>query len=289
MTVTVSSLHLHPIKACGRVDVATAEIGRHGLVGDREWQVVDPDGTPLTQRTHPRLATVRPEPVDGGLVLRADGADELAIDRPLDGTPLTVRDLVGLPIDLLDAGSAATAWFSALLGTDARLVVAGPDYDRTIPPQLDHLWSDAALGDLAPVLLTSSSSLAALVAEASEPFGMDRFRPNLVIDGAEAWDEDTWASVRVGAATATSCVGWPRCAVPQVDQLTGERHREPAKVLRARRWCTDASEGPAGFADALEGSALFGVGAALGPAGTTVSVGDEVTVLERGPNLLARS
>ena len=289
MTMTVAALQLHPIKACGRVEVTTAEVGRHGLVGDREWQVVDADGAPLTQRTHPRLATVRPEPVDGGLVLRAAGCDELEVVRPVDAESVTVADLVGLPVDLLDAGAGAAAWFSTLLDTEARLMVAGPDYDRTIPPPLDELWSDAALGDLSPVLLTSSSSLEALLAEASEPFGMERFRPNIVVDGAEPWDEDTWAAVRVGAATATSCVGWPRCAVPQVDQSTGERHREPAKVLRALRWCTDASEGPAGLSGVLEGSALFGVGAAIGPVGTTIAIGDEVEVLERGPNLLASS
>lgn len=286
MTMTVAGLRLHPVKACGRIEVETAEVGLHGLVGDREWQVVDAEGTPLTQRTHPQLATVRPELVEDGLVLRAAGCDELQVARPVDAEPTTVADHLGLPVDLLDAGPAAAAWFGELLGTDVRLMVAGPGYDRTIPAPLDELWTDAGLGDLSPVLLASSSSLAALVAEASEPFGMDRFRPNIVLDGAEPWDEDTWAEVRVGVATATSCVGWPRCAVPQVDQDTGERRREPAKVLRAHRWCTDASAAPAGLSGVLEGSALFGVGAAIGPVGAVIAVGDGVEVLERGPNLL---
>ncbi|MEM9712632.1 MAG: MOSC N-terminal beta barrel domain-containing protein [Actinomycetota bacterium] len=286
---TVASLHLHPIKACGRVDVESATVGRHGLIGDRDWQLVDAEGAPVTQRTEPSLATVRPEPLPGGgLVLRAPGRDDLEVEVP-SGDAVTVADLVGMPVDLLDAGDGAAAWFGELLDAEVRLMAAGPDYDRTIPPPLDAMWTDAALGDLAPVLLASESSLAALVAEASEPFGMERFRPNVVVRDAPTWDEDTWSVVRIGAATARSCVGWPRCAVPQVDQETGQRRREPAKVLRARRWCTDGSAGPEGFAGALEGSALFGVGAALDPVGATISAGDELEVLERGPSLLAPS
>lgn len=285
---TVSALHLHPIKACGRLEVDAATIGPHGLVGDREWQVVDADGAPVTQRTHPALATVRPQLADDGLVVRATGRDDLTIPRP-SGEPVQVRDLLGMPIDLLDAGDAAAGWFGALLGEEVRLMAAGPGYDRTIPPPLDGMWTDAALGDLSPILLANAASLDALVADATEPFGMDRFRPNVVVDGAEAWDEDTWSVVRVGAATARGCLGWPRCTVPQVDQETGERHKEPAKVLRARRWCTDGAAAPAGMVEAVEGSALFGVGAAIDPVGTVIAIGDEVEVLERGPNLLQPS
>lgn len=280
----VAGLHLHPVKACGRVEVERATVGELGLVGDREWQVCGADGAPLTQRTHPALATVRPEPVADGLVLRAAGAPDQHVPRPpVDAEPVTVTELTGTAVELVDAGDEAAAWFGGLVDAEVRLLAIGPSYRRPVAEPFHAGWTQAALGDLSPVLLANRASLGDLVTGASEPFGMERFRPNIVVEGIEAWDEDTWRTVRVGGATVRGCLPWPRCAVPQVDQETGERHREPARVLADRRRCVDASAGPAGLTGLFEGSTLFGVGAGIEPVGVTIAVGDPVEVIERGP------
>src|SRR3954468_21681283 len=78
----VVAIHVHPVKSCHRVEVDEAVIGAHGLVGDREWQLIDPGGGFLTQRAHPILARVHPELTATGVVLRVDGQSELAVDRP---------------------------------------------------------------------------------------------------------------------------------------------------------------------------------------------------------------
>ena len=77
-------------------------------------------------------------------------------------------------------------------------------------------------------------------------------------------------------------LAWPRCAIPQVDQLDGSRHKEPAKVLRRHRWCSDARLAPEALRPLLEGNALFGIGCSIEPAGATLAVGDEVQVHQRG-------
>ncbi len=76
---------------------------------------------------------------------------------------------------------------------------------------------------------------------------MDRFRPNLVVTGAEPWAEDTWDQFEIGEASLRGIVPWPRCTIPQVDQQTAERHKEPAKVLKKHRWCTSAPSIPGDF------------------------------------------
>ncbi|MEM9608451.1 MAG: MOSC N-terminal beta barrel domain-containing protein [Actinomycetota bacterium] len=284
---TVSELHLHPVKACGRIEVDEATVGPHGFVGDREWQVCAADGTPLTQRTHPMLATVRPELIDGGLMLRAPGRADLAVEHPGDGAePVTVKELTGTEVELVDAGDAAARWSSGLVGESVRLYAIGATYQRPLGGPLP--WASAALGDLCPMLLANDASLLDLQAAATAPFGMERFRPNVVIEGVPAWDEDTWAVVRIGEATAVGGVPWPRCAVPQVDQETGERHQEPAKVLAATRWCVEAVGAPEGLAHLFEGSTLFGAGVGMDPVGATIRVGDEVEVLERREPFILR-
>ena len=115
---------------------------------------------------------------------------------------------------------------------------------------------------------------------------MDRFRPNLVVTGAEPWAEDKWDRFDVGEADLRAIVPWPRCAIPQVDQQTAERHKEPAIVLKKHRWCTSAPSIPGDLREIIEGNGLFGMACTIGPVGSTIAVGDRVRVISsRAPVL----
>lgn len=116
---------------------------------------------------------------------------------------------------------------------------------------------------------------------------MDRFRPNFVVTGAGPWAEDSWDSFEIGDASLRAVVPWPRCAIPQVDQITAERHKEPAKVLKKHRWCITAPSIPGDFRGIVEGNGLFAVACTIGPVGSTVSVGDPVRVLSTREPVLA--
>jgi uncharacterized protein len=296
----VAAIHIHPVKACHRVEVDDAVVGEFGLVGDREWQLVDADGGFLTQRVHPELARVQPERSATGIVLRCDGRPDLTVDRPprVDRTASTYTG----DVPAADAGDAAAAWFEQLIGVPCRLVAMTDGYERRVqipagafPDPTSSIAvaverstsTPVSFADLAPVLVINAASHRELVEHAVEPFGIDRWRANLLIEGAEAWAEDTWRRVRVGDLTMDLGLPWPRCAVPQVDQDAGERRREPAVVLRARRWCTSATDLPEFLRPMLEGQALFGVMAAATPIGARIAVGDAVEVLETGPAVLS--
>ena len=90
--------------------------------------------------------------------------------------------------------------------------------------------------------MTAQGSLDWLRERASEEFGMERFRPNLVVRGLRAVGRGRPG--RACASVPPNCAvrsRGPRCEIPQVDQVTAQRHREPAKVLRAHRWCTEGT------------------------------------------------
>lgn len=290
MQIVVESLHLYPIKACRGIRVDRMTMGPTGPVGDRRWQVVDAEAAPVTQRTAPALATVEVAVIEGGLRLSAPGHDPIDVADPgsaRSSDPVTVRPLVGAPVQAADGGDDAGAWLSDLVEQPVRLAAMTAETDIRLPEVID-LWGHAlSFVDAAPVLVANQASLRWLVERAGEPFGMDRFRPNIVVDGAQPWAEDTWAEFTIGEAHFTAGLPWPRCAVPQVDQVTGERHKEPAVVLKAHRWCDSAP----GLRDTLrpmvEGNALFAVACDTGPVGAEVAVGDEVTVAATADPLLA--
>lgn len=277
---SVSAIHVYPIKSCRGVAVGAATVSAIGLAGDRTWQVVAADLATrgLTQRQHPNFATVQPElDVTGGLRLGAPGMPTIDVPRP-DGELITVLSHFKIPVQVADAGPEAAEWFSAISGEPVRLVAMSEGSGWRLPGDLDIFGQNAPFSDAAPLLVTAAASLDWLRARASEDFGMDRFRPNVVVSGTDAWDEDTWSTFRIGEAELRGVVPWPRCAIPQIDQVTGDRTSEPAKVLRRHRWCTTAPSVPVPFRGIVEGNGLFGIGCSVAPVGATIRIGDAVTV-----------
>ncbi len=275
---SLTAIHIHPIKSCRRIEVSSATVSELGLEGDREWQVSD-GIKPVTQRQKNLLATVQPEIIEGGLRLTAPGRPAIDVARPTENNTVT-GSIIGVKVDVGDAGDEAARWSSELLDADVRLVARTADSVLKIPDAIDVFNQPIAFGDVAPVLVANEASLDWLVERAAEPFGMDRFRPNLVVQTDQPFAEDTWGRFHIGDAEFNHGFVWPRCAIPQVDQDTGDRHREPAVVLKAHRWCTEAPGMPEALRPIIENNGIFGVGCSIGPAGTVISVGDDLVVDE---------
>ena len=281
----MTSLHLHPVKGCHRIEVDRATAGPYGLVGDREWQIVPATPTDdlkfLTQRRHPQLTGIRPALAEGGIVLRATGMPDLFVPTPGAATTSTVHysgeSMAG------DGGDEAARWLTEVIGEPVRLHGIAPGYERRFG---DVFPTQSNLGDLAPILVANDASHAFLAERAVEPFGPERWRANVWVDGGEPWAEDTWRSLRIGDAQVTLALPWPRCAVPQVDQEDGTRHREPAVVLAKHRRCPPLPDSSSLVQMMLPGNALFGMAGAIEPAGAVIRVGDAVEVVETGAPLI---
>ena len=277
MAVSVSRIMIYPVKSCGGVALDATVVSDIGLAGDRVWQFVDEEQNGVTQRQHRILATVRPEPLaDGALRLTAPGVEP--IDVEACGAALTVKSLFGVPVPATDAGDAAASWFAELTGSVGRLVKMADETGWRLPEAYDLFAQPAPFSDAAPILVAAQASCDWLAERGAELFDIDRFRPNIVVSGSKPWEEDSWSTFTMGAASLHARAPWPRCQIPQIDQVTGERHHEPAKVLRAHRWCAEAPTVPGSFREIVEGSALFGIACSITPTGAAISVGDEVTI-----------
>ena len=226
---TLSGIYVYPIKSCRAVALDTVTVVAIGLLGDRTWQVVDEERRGVTQRQHRVLATVQPALLSGGgMRLESPSMPAIEVDPPGDET-MTVKSHFGLPVPASDAGDRAAAWFSELTGNSVRLVAMVDACGWRLPDDLDVFGQNAPFSDAAPRPSSPPFGRSSGCARASEDFGMDRFRPNLVVSGTDPWDEDTWASFTIGKAELRGVLPWLRCAIPQIDQVTADRHTEPAR------------------------------------------------------------
>ncbi len=238
----VVALHTYPIKGCAGTALTDTLLTPAGLAHDRTFMIVDGRGVFRSQRKDPQLATIRPEVVDDGreLVLHAPGADALRVTVTVDA-PRRPVELFGNPYHGIDQGDAVADWLTHVLGTASRLVRVPPEHDRVTDGETP---GRAGYADSGALLLTSRASWAELARRIAErgaaPVPMDRFRPNVVVDGwAEPHVEDRVREVAVGGAELAFAKPAVRCAVTLVDQGTGTRvGQEPLRTLADYRRVT---------------------------------------------------
>ena len=273
----VTELRRFPVKSCRGEQLTESVVEAWGLHGDRRWMLVDEDGEMVSIRERRGMVLVHPElRADGGLVVRelsGTGLDPLSVDVP-SGEDLAPVSLFGNPPFLAAvADQDAHAWFSKALELAVRLVHADDPSRRLANPAYARAVVPMAFADGYPLHLTTEESLADLNEQIAAgpmadqgPLPMVRFRPNIVVAGAEPWADDGWAALRIGEGVYRAVKGCARCAIPTTDHETGERSKEPTATLaRTRRW---------------DGQVWFGTNLVCDTPGVTVRVGDEVEVLE---------
>lgn len=226
----VGSLRVYPIKGGQGTDVAAFDVTARGPRHDRSFLVVGPDGKGLTQREIPRLALIRPdlESIEQGkLKLSTPDGDEIVVPVVPEGRQLDIT-VHRWPGSGVDQGDDVADWVSAFLGKPFRLV--GFPGDQRRPTLIGD--GEVGFADAYPILVTSTSSLDDLNGRMAEPLPMERFRPNVVVDGwVSPWTEDDVVTMRVGDVVLDLVKPCDRCVVTTIDQQTAEKGHEPLFAL----------------------------------------------------------
>lgn len=272
----VSELVIYPIKSCAGLPVAEAQVWHDGLraggVHDREWMLVAPNGQFLSQREYPRMAMVVPriDAAAGELVLDAPGQPPLRL--PLAHAEASAMREVQIWDDTLmaeDCGDAAAAWFAGFLGGECRLVRFARDGHRPkISKWVGERPAATRFSDGYPLLLISEGSLdevnAALIKGGRDALPMNRFRPNIVINDVQPFEEDYVAEFKTGQLALAPVKPCARCPIPAVDQATGIVGPDPLDLLG---WRANAR---------LDGAITVGMNVIVtAGAGSVLRVGDE--------------
>eukprot|EP00039_Didymoeca_costata_P020254 m.340629 g.340629 ORF g.340629 m.340629 type:complete len:330 (+) comp19428_c0_seq1:190-1179(+) len=244
----IDSLWIYPIKGCRGFKVDKMVFDRIGPVGDRRYMVVDEENNFVSQRERCKMALVCPSfDDDGSLILESSqlGMDRLKV---VVNKPKTVDVSIWNTIVKAQLVSPeADKWFSKALGQNVRLVTCFPPdkHKRIISPKhytptKEHN-ADVVFADGFPALLVSRESINDIDAKASVSVDERNFRPNIIVKGAVAWDEDTWLNVSIGALDFKNAKPCSRCQVPTIDPENGTFNKrfEPIKSLKKYRALRD--------------------------------------------------
>ncbi|NYI80466.1 MOSC domain-containing protein [Nocardioides panzhihuensis] len=234
-------INIHPVKSTAIRPVREAYVGRAGLAGDREWMIVDGHGELVSAREIRELfSIVADTPATGGsadLRLSAPGHAAVEVACPTEG----VRDITmfkQVKMRARPAGPEVDAWLRRVLDRDdVSLVWCHDPLQRVLKAKNGFSISDhATFQDDSPVSLITDASVAAIDSWSPETITVERFRPSLVVEGAEdAFAEDGWSEVAIGPVRLRMITPVSRCVMTTIDPETLEKGKDPLRTLAAHR------------------------------------------------------
>jgi uncharacterized protein YcbX len=276
----LSAITLYPIKSCAGLSLQEATLTSLGVMSaqiyDREWMVVDHNGMCLTQREHPRMALIKPTLKGATLELRAPGMLRLEVPLGLPDpatAPTLTTHLWEDTVLAYDCDALTAEWFSQAIGVPCRLARFHANAARPVSTKwTGGVQATTMFSDGYPILVAGEASLQdlnqKLLAAGRQALPMNRFRPNLVIDGIEAFEEDYAESYQIGDVLLKPVKPCPRCPMPSIDQDTGQFGPDPMDIMQSYRAKPE-----------VDGALCFGMNAILlAGEDQRVRVGQEIEV-----------
>jgi len=244
----VSKLFVYPVKACGGIELQALTIDKTGPERDREFMIVDSEWNFVTQRKFPKLALIKPSyDSNGQLTLSAPAEKDLTVVRRNGKDNMLPVRVWADNCQGFDQGDEVAAWLTKFLQSTCRLVLIAEVRPVPVPalsklelsPQEKYglVQCQVKFADGGPVMLLSEGSFENLNHKLENAVLINRFRPNIVVTGCEAFAEDKWKVVQINGVLFTVGADCTRCKVTTVDQEKGEfsSNQEPLKTLMSYR------------------------------------------------------
>jgi uncharacterized protein YcbX len=236
--VHVSELYVYPIKSLRGIALQSAQLEPRGIQHDRRWMLIDDDGVFISQREAHRMALIDVAITPKGLQVTAPDHGSITIPFMPEGGELSTR-IWNDSVDAVLASRAANEWFSQFLGMSCRLVYMPESTERIVDPTYVDEKRIVGFADAFPLLIIGTGSLEELnnrlAKRGEQPLPMQRFRPNIVVAGTRAHDEDGWEQIRIGEVDIDVVKPCGRCAITTIDVATGEAGVEPLRTLNSYR------------------------------------------------------
>jgi uncharacterized protein YcbX len=230
----VAELWIYPVKSLGGIAISQAKVLAKGFEYDRRWMLIDAQHQFITQRVHHQLALIKLWQDAAGFMLHYGSLQMLLPLHQHKSEPIDAS-IWNDTVEVFEVSDTHSAWFSEILQMPCKLVFF-PD-DKPRPVDADFALNDdqVSLADGYPILIIGQASLHDLNSRLKTPVPMNRFRPNIVFEGGQAFEEDDWKRFTIGDTSFAGVKPCARCVVTTVDQETGAKGVEPLATLSKYR------------------------------------------------------
>jgi len=216
----------------------STNVRKTGFQYDRFFAVINAENRILTARENSNLLHIASEIQNDELTLSVHGSGFISID--LNKTLTTTID-IKIFNDVAKAkiiDYVTNDWLSQVLQEKCRLVSIDQEQLRKMKSKYNGKENDfISFSDIAPIHLISEASLNDLNSKLESPVVIDNFRPNILVTGCSAYEEDTWSRIKIGHCEFEVTLKTPRCSFTTIDPVTTQVHskQEPLRTLSTYR------------------------------------------------------
>lgn len=230
----ISALYQYPIKSCAGLSLATMDFDALGPVGDRRFMLIDSKGKFVSQRTVANMALIEAHFDGQQLKLSCPSQADLILN-PAQHQHFRPATVWGDEVNVLDMGDEAATYLTAFLHTSVRLVYFANASQRLVDTDYASAQQQVAFADGFPLLVCNLASIEAIYPEQDSAEFIRRFRPNIVIAGAQAFVEDHWAQLKIGDQILDLVKPCSRCVMPAINPQTAARELDVIRRLAKQR------------------------------------------------------
>ncbi len=255
---TITQLFVYPVKSLRGISIPSAKLTPYGFEYDRQWMVINEKNTFVSQRKFSNMVLIHTRIEVNKLVLFVPSQPTIApLEIPINKNP--AGDAFNATIwkdtcKVVDEGTIASQWITRVMGSNSplRIVRMAPNHQRPqSKPELLGADTHTFFADAAPYLIANETSLQAVNQQLRqaklEAVSIERFRPNIVIEGLNAFAEHKIKSLEHTTYSLKHCYPCQRCVMPTVNIETGIRHsqQQPFSLIAEINSMPENSKAPA--------------------------------------------
>jgi uncharacterized protein len=236
--ITISELYTYPIKSLGGIQLKEVQLTDRGFEHDRRWMLVDANNRFLTQREHARMALLQPTIANDCIEVcdKHNPVEKIRIPFVADSTEELAVTIFSDTCRAVSMSNEINQWFCRFLQIPCKLVYMPDDSLRKVDENFAKEPKNiTAFSDGYPILMISKESLADLNSRLEETLSVNRFRPNLVIEGGLPYEEDSMEHFIINDLSFYGVKPCARCMITTINQQTTEKGKEPLKTLATYR------------------------------------------------------
>lgn len=232
----LSRILIYPLKSSKGISLNTTNVHAEGLNNDREYAVINKNGEVLTGREFPKLLGLKTQILNGKLIFQ-DNLTLLESKEEIENYKATI---FGEAIEIQKLNKSYSEWISNYLDHESHIVKLNAE-SRTVGEKygVSKDINFVNLSDISPIHLITQASLDDLNSKLSkgDQVSIHTFRPNLVIENEEAFEEDNWKTVQIGNVVFNVHYKATRCSMLQINPITlkNNLNSEPLRTLSKYR------------------------------------------------------